>query len=198
VRWKKLSYDEIWKGIEACHMNVYRLLESAKRELNAKSYATATMLSILALEEQGRKLALYGAYLGLIEIDCAWWKTMFRSHEEKIALLWLGLLTYAIEKKGEIDFKNLDKMTSIDSEASRKIGKQLQKQKELAMYVTFDLEKNAWLDPQMITKAKSVSVYRQALRSIRATDKYMLELGEDEDSSAASTSARHVLDNYSI
>jgi len=58
---------------------------------------------------------------------------------------------------------------------------QLQKQKELAIYVTFDVEQNGWLDPQTINKAESVSVYRQALRSIQATDRYMLELAEDED-----------------
>jgi septation ring formation regulator EzrA len=54
MRWKKLSYDEMKKGIELCHENVYRLLHSAERELNAGQYATATMLSILAVEEQAR------------------------------------------------------------------------------------------------------------------------------------------------
>ena len=176
MKWKRLSYDEIKKGVESCHMNVYRLMCSAERELNAESYATAMMLSILALEEQGRKLALFAAYLGMIEIDYDWWKTMFRSHEEKIALIWLGLLTYAMERKGEIDYGNFDKITSIHSAASRKIGEQLQKQKEQAMYVTFDMERDRWLDPQAISKTEAIGVYRKVLRTIRATDKYMLDL----------------------
>lgn len=170
------------EGIELCHENVYRLLRSGERELNAGSYAVAAMLSILAVEEQARKIILFSAYSGMVEIDHEWWKTMFRSHIDKIAVTTMSLLSYAEEQKpikGDLDIEKFEKMASVFSALSKKTGKRLQRQKELATYVTYDMNRAKWFHPGAITEKTSRRIHRFCLKLILGTDKYMEELAED-------------------
>lgn len=140
------------------------------------------MLSILAVEEQARKIVLFSAYSGMVEIDHEWWKTMFRSHVDKIAVTTLSLLSYAEEKKpvkADFDIEKFEKMTSVFSALGKKTGKHLQKQKELATYVTFDIDRGKWLHPGTITERMSRRIHRLCLKLILGTDRYMVELAED-------------------
>ena len=146
-------------GIERCHENVHRLMAGASLSFSRGLYASALMHTILAMEEQGRKLVLCGAYMDGIELDEEWWKIMFRDHRAKIALSAIGYFAAKAQRKW---LKTL-----------RKIGSQYQALKERSMYVTFDLQKNRWVHPGSITEKKALAVLKEAKSFISTTDEMM-------------------------
>lgn len=165
VKWRKLDYPEIAKGIEYCHYNVYRLMKGASLSFSKGLYANSVVQAILAMEEQGRKLLLWSAYTGIIELNEEWWKTMFRDHRGKIASLAMGHFSAKGERKWTRTF--------------HKIGSQYQTLKEHAMYVTFDLQTNRWIHPGTIAKRKALLVLKEAKSFASTTDDMMVEDGEE-------------------
>jgi AbiV family abortive infection protein len=161
LKWKKLDYEEIGKGIEHCHWNVYRLMKGASLSFSTGLYGNAVMQAILAMEEQGRKLLLWTAYIDGIELDEEWWETMFRDHKGKIASLAMGHFFAKGQRKW---------MKTI-----HRIGSQYQKLKEHAMYVTFDIQKDRWVHPGTITKGKALVVLKEAKSFAKTTDDMMVE-----------------------
>jgi len=161
VKWKKLDYPEIAKGIEYCHYNVHRLMKGASLSFSKCLYANSVVQAILAMEEQGRKLLLWSTYVGIIELDEKYWKTMFRDHQGKIASLAMGHFSAKGERKW---------MRTFD-----KIGSQYQTLKEHAMYVTFDLQTDRWIHPGTITRRKALLVLKDAKSFASTTDDMMVE-----------------------
>jgi AbiV family abortive infection protein len=161
LKWKKLDYQEIAKGIEHCHWNVYRLMKGASGSFSTGLYANSVLQAILAMEEQGRKLLLWGAYIDGIELDEKWWRIMFRDHRSKIASLAAGHFVAKGERKW---LKTL-----------YRIGSQYQALKEHAMYVTFDLQSDRWVHPGTITKRKALLVLKEAKSFASTTDDMMVE-----------------------
>jgi len=142
MKWKKLNYKEIARGIILCHENVCRLLKSAANAFRSDFYPSAVMQSILAMEERGRKLILYSIHTGGTELDKGWWDVMFGDHRTKIAST-VG--EYFAQRKKRKWTRTL-----------HKLGSQYQDLKEVAMYVSFDLKKDFWVHPGRISREKAL------------------------------------------
>ena len=156
MEWKKLDYKEIARGIELCHKNVYRLLKAAVNAFRGGFYASAVMQSILAMEEQGRKLILYMIHVGGIEFDKEWWRIMFGDHRTKISS---AAAAYFIQKGKRKWLRTL-----------HKLGSQYQNLKELSMYVSFDLKKDSWIHPARISRKKALAILKEAHEFIKTSD----------------------------
>ena len=161
LKWKRLSYRELFVGIARCHENVHSLVTAAQYLYSKGFYASAVFQTILAMEEQGRKLVLYVAYIDGIELDEKCWRIIFRDHRSKIALLAIGYFSTLGKRKW---MKTL-----------RRVGSEYQALKERAMYVDFEVERNHWTHPGRISQKKALSVLREAKLFLFATDKIMVD-----------------------
>jgi AbiV family abortive infection protein len=73
-------------GIRLCSRNARRFLKDAELLYSRRSYGHALALSVLALEEQGRKIMLVALKRNLIQMDKELWRMMFRDHGQKLAM----------------------------------------------------------------------------------------------------------------
>jgi len=151
--------------MELCHENTHRLLRGAGIALRNRSWAGAVFQSVLAMEEQGRLVILYEAYIDGITIDEEWWRTMFGDHKTKIALL---AAAFFIQKKQRKWTKTL-----------RRLGSEFQELKELSMYVDYQTQRAQWSHPGRITEKKAHQVFKTAVEFIKGTEALMSE-EEDE------------------
>lgn len=117
------NYDE---GIRLCTENAFKLLEDAEILLKNGSYGHALGLSILAVEEYGKKIMLVAAKFGCKKVDRQFWKD-FRSHEWKLHMA-ASMLFASSELPEEVEyFTKLDPI------------------KQRGFYV--DYYKNKWVSP---------------------------------------------------
>jgi AbiV family abortive infection protein len=164
-QWKTLTYPQIARGMVLCSMNAHRLSRGAAIALRNRSWAGAVFQSVLAMEEQGRLVILYAAYIGAIDIDEEWWRTMFRDHKAKIAWLATAFFIYKEQRKW--------------TKTLRRLGTEFQALKEQAMYVDYRTEKGYWYHPGRIKKRKALEVFKTAAEFIKGTEALMSDV-EDE------------------
>lgn len=169
TQWKQLTYPQIARGMELCHVNVHRLMRGAAISLRARNWAGAVFQAILAMEEQGRLLVLYMAYIDGITIDKEWWRVMFGDHRKKIAVLAMGYFSAKGQRKWMRTF--------------RKLGSEYQLLKEQAMYVNYQTKSGYWTHPGRISKTKTFKVLKSAAEFIKITE----DLMSDEDDVAKRT-----------
>jgi AbiV family abortive infection protein len=155
-QWKKLTYPQIARGIQLCHVNVRRLMRSAAISLKAGNWPGAVFQAILAMEEQGRLIVLYGAYIGALDIDKEWWRIMFGDHRGKIAALAMGYFSAKLQRKWTRTF--------------HKLGSEYQNLKERAMYVSYQSTSGYWMHPGRIKKTKAIEVFKSAKEFIKVTE----------------------------
>lgn len=74
------------KGIHLCGKNTSRYLRDADLLYQNRSYGHALAMSILALEEHGRRIILIALKKRLTTLDEEIWRMMFRDHTQKIAM----------------------------------------------------------------------------------------------------------------
>lgn len=82
---RQIPPDQLDKGIELCSRNTRRFLKDAELLYSHRSYGHALALSVLALEEQGRKIMLLAVKKGATELNRELWRMMFRDHGQKLA-----------------------------------------------------------------------------------------------------------------
>jgi AbiV family abortive infection protein len=162
-QWRQLTYPQIARGIELCHVNAHRLLRGAAIAFKARNWAGAVFQAILAMEEQGRLLVLYLAYIDGITIDKEWWRVMFGDHRKKLAVLAMGYFIAKGQRKWMRTF--------------RKLGSEYQTLKESAMYVNYQSKSAYWTHPGRINRTKALEVLKSAVEFIKTTEDMM----SDED-----------------
>ena len=134
-------------------------MKAATISLTSRNWAGAVFQAILAMEEQGRLLILYEAYIDGITIDREWWRVMFGDHRAKISVLAMGYFSAKEKRKWMRTF--------------RKLGSEYQNLKELSMYVNYQTDSARWTHPGRIKKKKALEVYKTAALFIKATEELM-------------------------
>jgi AbiV family abortive infection protein len=95
---EQIPSDQLDEGIALCSRNARRLLKDADLLYSNRSYGHALALSVLALEEQGRKVMLMAIKRKVAEIDRELWRLMFRDHEQKLAMSF-QIFTESLKKR---------------------------------------------------------------------------------------------------
>ncbi len=98
----KLDVPKLRKLINSCLDTTQQLLEGAEILYNNRSYSTSTLLSVLALEELGKRKIL-GEYVWAKDNhkeEIKFWKR-FRDHKEKISRALEPSSRIGVENKGE-------------------------------------------------------------------------------------------------
>ena len=85
--------------MELCDENVSRYMANAALALRNQRWAAAVYQSVLAMEEQGRLLIFYEAYIDGITIDKDMWQIMFGNHKKKIAAVAAAFFIQKQERK---------------------------------------------------------------------------------------------------
>ena len=145
--------------MELCNDNVIRLMRNATIALKSHQWAATLYQAVLAMEEQGRLLILYEAYIGGITIDKEMWKTMFGYHRKKIAAAAAAFFIQHDERKWG---RTLDKM-----------GAEFQELKERALYVNYDSRTNRWIHPGRIDSKRAMKVFKTAAEFVKDTRQLM-------------------------
>ena len=153
--WKALNYRQIRRGIELCNDNVVRLLRNATLALAASQWPATVYNSVLAMEEQGRLLILYEAYIDGIAIDNEWWRIMFGDHRLKITALATAFFIHKKKKKWTRTLK--------------KLGKEYQELKERSMYVNYNSITGHWVQPGSISKRKAKDVFKTVNKFVQVS-----------------------------
>jgi AbiV family abortive infection protein len=83
---EQISSNQLDEGIALCNRNACRFLKDADLLYSNRSYGHALAFSVLALEEQGRKIMLVAVKKKAIKIDRKLWNMMFRDHGQKLAM----------------------------------------------------------------------------------------------------------------
>lgn len=83
---EQIQPDQLDMGIRLCSRNARKFLKDAELLYSRRSYGHALALSVLALEEQGRKIILLAVKQKLVQIDRGLWRMMFRDHGQKLAM----------------------------------------------------------------------------------------------------------------
>lgn len=95
---EQIPSDQLDEGIALCSRNARRLLKDADLLYSNRSYGHALALSVLALEEQGRKVMLVAVKRKVAEIDRELWRMMFRDHGQKLAMTF-NIFTQSLKVK---------------------------------------------------------------------------------------------------
>jgi AbiV family abortive infection protein len=136
-------------------------MKGAAISYRVRNWAGVVFQAILAMEEQGRLIILYMAYIDGITIDKEWWRIMFGDHRQKIAVLAMGYFTSKEQRKWRRTF--------------RKLGSEYQNLKELAMYVNYQTKNAYWTHPGSIKKRKAFEVLKTAAEFIKTTENMMTD-----------------------
>jgi AbiV family abortive infection protein len=88
--------EQLNEGIRLCARNANRYLRDAELLYRNRSYGHALAMSILALEEHGRKILMIALKKKLTSVDKDLWKMMFRDHTQKIAMTF-NIFTHALK-----------------------------------------------------------------------------------------------------
>ena len=83
---EQIPPDQLDMGMRLCSRNARRFLKDAELLFSCRSYGHALGLSVLALEEQGRKAMLQAVKKGATELNRELWRMMFRDHGQKLAM----------------------------------------------------------------------------------------------------------------
>jgi len=83
---EQIPPDQLDMGIRLCSRNARRFLKDAELLCSCRSYGHALALSVLALEEQGRKIMLLAVKEGVAESNKELQRMMFRDHGQKLAM----------------------------------------------------------------------------------------------------------------
>ncbi len=145
--------------MELCDDNVSRLMKNAALALRNHEWAAAVYQSVLAMEEQGRLLIFYEAYIDGITIDEDMWKLMFGNHKKKIAAV---AAAFFIQKDQRKWIRTLDK-----------IGSDFQELKERALYVNFNSRTNHWIHPGRLDSKMAMKVFKTAAEFVKASRQLM-------------------------
>ena len=157
--WKTLNYRQIRRGMELCNDNVVRLMRNAAIALKDHQWAATVYQAVLAMEEQGRLLLLYEAYIDGVIIDKEMWRIMFGDHRKKITAAAAAFFIQRDKRKWR---RTLDKM-----------GAEFQELKERALYVNFDSRTNRWIHPGRIDSKKAMQVFKKAAEFVKDTRQLM-------------------------
>lgn len=95
---EEIQPDQLDMGIRLCSRNARRFLKDAELLCSNRSYGHALALSILALEEQGRKMMLVAIKRKVTEVNRELWRMMFRNHGQKLAMS-LNIFTQTLKAK---------------------------------------------------------------------------------------------------
>ena len=143
LRWfsGELSPEETAAGMNAARRNASRLARDAKRMLESGSFATATALAILAVEESGKVSILRGLSTATDEKNRRdLWKD-YRSHTSKNT----GWILPELAAKGARTLEELRPATDRDGEHTFT----LENLKQLSLY-TDCLGAGSWVEPERI------------------------------------------------
>lgn len=163
---KNLIFDnKYWELIHSCEDNINELIKCAELLLKNKCYSKSFLMSFLALEELGKRLAICD-YIEDILSEEEFVK-IFRDHKLKLAYL---------NNQCCLTLTNKSNPTSTDVyEATIKYDTNKYKdffiQKQLATYV--DFSNNVISSPQKeITKENAEEIFSILLKHIRDTNYY--------------------------
>ncbi len=158
---EQIPLHQLDRGIELSSRNARRFLNDAELLYSNRSYGHALALSILALEEHGRKIMLIAAKRKVTETDRELWRMMFRNHGQKLAMTFRIFAETLRQKPTE---KELDDIlrTIPDAVAMKNRG----------LYV--DFFKNSWHSPfDADVKRSAKKILTWVKKVIQNTDQWI-------------------------
>jgi AbiV family abortive infection protein len=136
--------SELKEGIQLSIENAARLIIDAETLYNNKRHVSASYLSIVALEEEGKAIILLRKFLENNDVTEKYWKKNLEDHQSKIVAVQDVIANYRkimIPKKDErtisIDKLDSGKLKRIDP---ADFGKFILKSKNRLIYVDWDFE----------------------------------------------------------
>lgn len=147
-----------WDLLYACSDNVDDLIKSAKILLDNKIYSKSFLLSYLALEELGKRLAVCDYITDILSEEE--FKKIFRDHDLKMAYL-----HNKCQLTKTIDDKTFGYEATIIYDVKKYHDFFIEKQK--ATYVDFDIQNEVILNPlQNVSKEDAEQIYNYVTQRI--------------------------------
>lgn len=158
------TQEVYWNLLGACSNNINELVKSAKILLENDIFSKSFLMSSLALEELGKRLAICDYIEDIISQDE--FKKIFRDHDLKIAYLH----NKCILTKPE-DNTTLGCEATITYDLKKYHEFFIEKQK--ATYVDFNSQDETYTTPSLIiTKTDAEKIYNYVIKIIQDTNYY--------------------------
>ena len=152
-----------WDLLDACSQNINDLVKCAELLLNNEMYSKSFLMSYLALEELGKRLAVCDYITDILSDDE--FKKIFRDHDLKMAYLH-NQCQLTKKEDGSI---GCDATIVYDVKKYHEYF--IEKQK--ATYVDFDIQNETILNPlAVVSKDDAEKIFQYVLRVIRDTNYY--------------------------
>lgn len=154
---------ENWNLLDACEDNINDLVKCAEILLNNQLYSKSFLMSYLALEELGKRLAVCDYITDILSDEE--FKKIFRDHDLKMAYLH-NQCKLTKKEDGSLGYD-----ATIVYNVKKYHDYFIEKQK--ATYVDFNFDDNSISNPiKLITKEDAENIYNYVLKQIRDTNYY--------------------------